>query len=140
MTMRDTKKGPIGDKFKEVGKTIRSRLIRNEKAQELKKEAKWLGFKNKEARDLAKRYRRDELTPNELAEIGAKWQTKLPHTTGGNNAIKLSYEDAKAISHFGNQDKYGRSKAEQVYDQSKGITPPTEPEPLDNPVAKGKND
>lgn len=143
MTMRDTKKGPIGDKFKEVGSTIKSKLIRNKTAKALKHEAKDLGFRKSEARDIAKRYRRNDFSAEELAYIGKNFMTPIDHTFGGNNnkPVELTPEDAKAISHFGNQDKYGRSKAEQVYDAKHGISPkPLNTEPLDNPVVKHKDD
>ena len=139
MTMRDEKRGPIGDKFKEIGTTIKSRLRRNQTAQAIKKEAKDLGYRKSEARDMAKRYRRDDYSPEELSQMSKIFMTDIGHTKGGNNNNRsLSVGDAKAISNFSNQDEFGRSKAEQLYDAKQGITPkPLNTVPLDNPVAKG---
>jgi len=137
MTMRDEKRGPIGDKFKEIGTTIKGKLERNKISQALKQEAKDMGFRKSEARDIAKRYRKNKLTDFELSEIGKKFMTEIPESPK-KSSTKLSVGDAAAISNYSNQDEFGRSKAEQVYDAKQGITPkPLNTMPLDNPVAKG---
>lgn len=142
MTMRDSKKGPIFDKFKEGVKNINRKLIRNKKAQEIKKAAKGLNFRNSEARDMAKRYRRNELSAFELGEIQNKLQVDVGHTTVKDESKKRTYHlgDFAGLNNMSNQDEAGNTYDEQKQGWSSKYVPVNKPnkpnKPLVNPIAK----
>jgi len=141
MTMRDSKKGPIFDKFKEGVKNINRKLIRNKKAQEIKKAAKGLNFRNSEARDMAKRYRRNELSGFELGVIQNKFGVDVGHTTNKDQAKERPYHlgDFSGLNNFSNQDEAGNTYDEQKQGWSSKYVPvDNTSKPLNKSVASKK--